>query len=63
MRCDVDLAEIGVRCADPKRAVLPPDKLIEDDAEFHAHRLRRPDLVVLGLDLSVLAIAARPERA
>lgn len=56
LRCDVDLGEIGARCADPGRAALPPGELIAADAEFYARRLRRPDLAVLGLDASAPAI-------
>ncbi len=56
LRCEVDLGEIGARCTDTERAALSPDELIKADAEFYAHRLRRPDLAVLGLDVSAPAI-------
>lgn len=56
LRHDVDLDTIGARAADPTRAALSPDDVIEDDAAFYATQLRRPDVEVLGLDASAPAI-------
>jgi hypothetical protein len=56
LRCQVDLDEISARCSDPALAALAPGDLIEDDAVFYASRLRRPDVTVLGLDVSAPAI-------
>jgi SAM-dependent methyltransferase len=56
LRCQVDLDEISARCTDPALAALAPSDLIEADAVFYAGRLRRPDITVLGLDVSAPAI-------
>jgi SAM-dependent methyltransferase len=56
LRCGVDLDDVAARAIDPLRADLPPDEVIADDRRFYAERLRRPDLTVLGLDVSRPAI-------
>jgi hypothetical protein len=56
LRYRVDLDDVAARAIDPRRADLPPDELIADDRRFYAGRLRRPDLSVLGLDVSRPAV-------
>lgn len=52
LRCRVDLDGIGAHAADPARADLAPERVIEQDRRFYAERLRRPDRTVLGFDVS-----------
>lgn len=52
LRHRVDLDEVAGRAIDPALAELAPDRLIEADRRFYAERLHRPDLTVLGLDVS-----------
>jgi hypothetical protein len=52
LRHRVDLAEIAGRAVEPDLAELAPDRLVEADRRFYAERVRRPDLTVLGLDVS-----------
>jgi hypothetical protein len=56
LRYGVDLDDVAARAIDPRRADLPPDDVVADDRRFYADRLRRPDLTVLGLDVSRPAI-------
>jgi SAM-dependent methyltransferase len=56
LRHDVDLRGISARATDPARAALPPAELIDADRAFYAAQVRRPDLDVLGLDVSAPAI-------
>jgi SAM-dependent methyltransferase len=56
LRHDVDLDTISARATDPARAALPTADLIDADRAFYAARVRRPDLAVLGLDVSAPAI-------
>jgi hypothetical protein len=56
LRYGVDLDDVAARAIDPGRADLPAADLAADDARFYAGRVRRPDLTVLGLDVSRPAI-------
>jgi hypothetical protein len=56
LRYDVDLDDVAARATDRALADLAPQRLVEADARFYAERLRRPDLRVLGLDVSQPAI-------
>jgi hypothetical protein len=56
LRYGVDLDEVAGRAIDPGQAGLPPERLVDADRRFYAERLRRPDLTVLGLDVSQPAI-------
>lgn len=56
LRHDVDLDGLGAHAVDPGRAGLAPDQVIAEDAAWFAARRRRPELRVLGLDVSRPAI-------
>jgi hypothetical protein len=56
LRHRVDLDDIAARATDPDRAALPPEEVVEADRRFYADHVRRPDLPVLGLDVSAPAI-------
>ncbi len=56
LRTDVGLDEIGARYTDPAIAEVAPPDMIDADTSFFTGRTCRPDLPVLGLDISEPAI-------
>jgi SAM-dependent methyltransferase len=56
LRCRVSMGELTARYHDPALAALPAAELIEADREYFGARPRRPELRVLGLDISAPAI-------